>query len=82
MVLAWCITEVVRYSFYGLNLLFGSAPFISTWMRYSFFFILYPIGAGSEVMMVQLAKPFEKDPWILLSMNVISLIYIPGIYFV
>ena len=78
MLIAWCITEVVRYSFYGLNLLFGTAPYISVWMRYSFFFILYPIGAGSEFMLVQLAKNFEKRPSAYWGMVAVSAIYGPG----
>lgn len=78
MVIAWCVTEVVRYSFYGLNLLIGTAPYVSTWMRYSLFFILYPVGAGSEFMLVQLAKPFEKRSWAFWGMTAVSAIYGPG----
>ena len=78
MSIAWCITEVVRYSFYGLNLLFGSAPFISIWMRYSFFFVLYPVGAGSEFMLVQVAKNFETRPWAYWGMIAASGLYFPG----
>uniref|UniRef100_A0A183C0U8 Very-long-chain (3R)-3-hydroxyacyl-CoA dehydratase n=1 Tax=Globodera pallida TaxID=36090 RepID=A0A183C0U8_GLOPA len=49
LLLAWSITEVVRYSFYALNLL-NSVPYALTWMRYTFFIALYPMGAGGEVL--------------------------------
>lgn len=47
MVLAWSLTEVIRYSFYAASLL-GSEPHFLLWLRYTTFFALYPIGAGSE----------------------------------
>ncbi|KAL3121438.1 hypothetical protein niasHT_006250 [Heterodera trifolii] len=49
LLLAWSITEVVRYSFYALNLL-NAVPYALTWMRYTFFIALYPMGAGGEVL--------------------------------
>lgn len=47
MVLAWSLTEVTRYTFYALSLL-GSEPHALLWLRYTTFFLLYPLGAGSE----------------------------------
>jgi hypothetical protein len=47
MVLAWSITEVVRYAFYALNLL-NLVPQPLTYLRYSTFLALYPLGAGAE----------------------------------
>jgi very-long-chain (3R)-3-hydroxyacyl-CoA dehydratase len=63
--------------FYALSLLMGAAPYISLWTRYNFFFILYPMGAGSEWMLVNAARPFTKDlfHYFLLAMQVI---YFPG----
>ncbi|KAJ3339370.1 hypothetical protein HDU91_001032, partial [Kappamyces sp. JEL0680] len=78
MVIAWCITEIVRYSYYGLGLLLGTAPYVSVWMRYSFFFVLYPIGAFSEFMLVQHARPLEPRLWVTVIMTAISAIYGPG----
>lgn len=65
MVLAWSITEVLRYTFYFLTLLPSSitvsipftslkftiniqVPRILLYLRYTTFYILYPIGASSE----------------------------------
>ncbi|QRW23968.1 Electron transfer flavoprotein domain [Rhizoctonia solani] len=47
MVLAWSITEVIRYSFYACNLA-GSEPHFLVWLRYTTFYVLYPLGAWSE----------------------------------
>ena len=47
MVLAWSVTEVIRYSTYATNLL-GFQPYVLLWLRYSLFWVLYPIGASSE----------------------------------
>eukprot|EP00051_Salpingoeca_urceolata_P027182 m.480339 g.480339 ORF g.480339 m.480339 type:complete len:781 (+) comp21794_c0_seq1:714-3056(+) len=49
MGLAWAITEVIRYSWYGLKDLLGAAPYPLTWCRYSFFIILYPVGVTGEL---------------------------------
>jgi hypothetical protein len=43
-------TPVIRYSFYFFKLL-GSVPYVITWMRYTFFIALYPIGVSSELFL-------------------------------
>ncbi|EJD02807.1 PTPLA-domain-containing protein [Fomitiporia mediterranea MF3/22] len=47
MVLAWSLTEVIRYAFYALSLL-SIEPYPLLWLRYTTFLVLYPLGAGSE----------------------------------
>eukprot|EP00892_Ulva_mutabilis_P006874 jgi/Ulvmu1/4559/UM002_0287.1 len=56
LMLAWSVTEVIRYSFYALKEV-GSAPAFLTWLRYTTFIVLYPIGVSSELAMVWLALP-------------------------
>ncbi|KAI1716441.1 protein tyrosine phosphatase-like protein, PTPLA domain-containing protein [Ditylenchus destructor] len=56
LLVAWSITEVVRYSFYALNLL-KAVPHVLTWMRYTFFIALYPLGASGEVITMISALP-------------------------
>lgn len=56
LLIAWSVTEVVRYAFYASKEL-GSAPYIITWLRYTTFIVLYPIGVSSELAMVWLALP-------------------------
>merc|ERR1711933_357526 len=48
MIFAWTVTEVVRYSFYLSNLL-GYVPYPLLWCRYSFFYLLYPLGVSGEL---------------------------------
>lgn len=64
MVFAWSFTEVIRYAFYAFSLI-GFEPYPLLWLRYTTFYILYPIGAGSEafVNFATLPKtlPFSGD---------------------
>ncbi|KAK0888544.1 hypothetical protein LTR57_025517 [Friedmanniomyces endolithicus] len=51
MLLAWSVTEVVRYSYFAVNLAYGGVPFWLTWVRYNAFFVLYPLGIGSAYVL-------------------------------
>ncbi|CAH1102667.1 unnamed protein product [Psylliodes chrysocephalus] len=53
--LAWSVTEIIRYSMYTLSLL-GQAPYFLTWLRYSTFTILYPIGITGELLCIYAAQ--------------------------
>ena len=53
---AWGFTEVVRYSWYALNLV-GKPPRLHTWLRYSTFLVLYPIGVLGEIQLYRDALP-------------------------
>ena len=55
MLLAWSTSEIIRYSYFVLNLGYGVSGFV-TWLRYNAFFVLYPVGIGSEIVMVWKAK--------------------------
>ncbi|KAK0485715.1 PTPLA-domain-containing protein [Armillaria novae-zelandiae] len=50
MVFAWSVTEVVRYSFYAATLL-GHEPKQLLYLRYTLFYVLYPLGASSEAFL-------------------------------
>lgn len=56
MVFAWSATEVIRYSFYASNLL-GYEPPILLWLRYTTFYVLYPLGASSEAFLIYSTLP-------------------------
>uniref|UniRef100_A0A9J2PNR4 Very-long-chain (3R)-3-hydroxyacyl-CoA dehydratase n=1 Tax=Ascaris lumbricoides TaxID=6252 RepID=A0A9J2PNR4_ASCLU len=56
LLLAWSITEVVRYSFYALSLI-NAVPKWLVWMRYTFFIVLYPMGASGELFTIFAALP-------------------------
>jgi hypothetical protein len=59
LLLAWAVTEVVRYSFYAVKLVHKS-PAALTWVRYTAFIVLYPLGVSSELAMIWLALPRIK----------------------
>lgn len=56
MVLAWAITECIRYPFYA-NQLLGADGSGLLWARYTTFYILYPVGAISEAMCILATLP-------------------------
>jgi len=58
-VLAWSITEVVRYSFYACSLL-GYEPPLLLYLRYTLFYVLYPLGAGSEAFLSYTTLPLPS----------------------
>jgi len=79
MLVAWSVTEVIRYSFFALSLS-GWQPAALTWLRYNTFFVLYPVGITSECALIYLAtvpaalrNPVE--PYILYA---VLAIYVPG----
>ena len=50
MLLAWSITEVIRYAYFTVNVIGFNIPEL-TWLRYSTFFVLYPPGILSEAFL-------------------------------
>ena len=62
MVLSWCFIEVVRYSFYAINLLVDNnilkVPYTLFWLRYNLFQVLYPTGITGELVQMYVAMPY------------------------
>ncbi|XP_050297187.1 very-long-chain (3R)-3-hydroxyacyl-CoA dehydratase hpo-8 [Anthonomus grandis grandis] len=54
-VLAWSLTEIIRYSNYACAL-FGSTPYFLKYLRYTLFIILYPIGITGELTCIYKAQ--------------------------
>lgn len=50
------MTEVIRYAFYACNLL-GFEPYVLLYLRYTIFYILYPVGASSEAFLIYATLP-------------------------
>ncbi|XP_060864970.1 very-long-chain (3R)-3-hydroxyacyl-CoA dehydratase hpo-8-like [Metopolophium dirhodum] len=46
---AWCFAEITRYSYYGFNII-GYIPYLIIWARYTFFYVLYPVGVTGELL--------------------------------
>ncbi|CAI9105303.1 OLC1v1004196C1 [Oldenlandia corymbosa var. corymbosa] len=58
---AWSLSEVIRYSHYAVNC-FGHPPYWITYLRYTAFIILYPIGvAPGEIWLMYQALPLIKE---------------------
>lgn len=81
MVVAWCITEIIRYQYYTINLI-DQVPAILVFLRYTLFFILYPVGAGSEAYLAYLSLRTADvlTPWAGYAIKAIIVAYIPGFY--
>ncbi|XP_074884906.1 very-long-chain (3R)-3-hydroxyacyl-CoA dehydratase 2 isoform X3 [Buteo buteo] len=59
-VVAWTITEIIRYSFYTFSLL-NHLPYLIKWARYTLFIILYPMGVSGELLTIYAALPFVRQ---------------------
>lgn len=60
VIFAWSITEIVRYSFYALNL-FNVIPYFLVWSRYTFFYFLYPIGITGELLLYYATQSYVSE---------------------
>lgn len=58
-VVAWTITEIIRYSFYTFSLL-NHLPYLIKWARYTLFIVLYPMGVTGELLTIYAALPFVQ----------------------
>jgi very-long-chain (3R)-3-hydroxyacyl-CoA dehydratase len=84
MILAWSITEVIRYGYFVYTL--GISPRLPswlTWLRYNTFFVLYPVGISSECALIWMAMtPAHKQKEGAMEMfyKLVLAIYVPGSY--
>ncbi|KAG5487034.1 hypothetical protein LSCM1_07703 [Leishmania martiniquensis] len=64
MLVSWCLSEVIRYSFYTTSLVSVRSAWL-TWLRYSAFMVLYPVGITGEIGCLYKALPYIKEhkPW-------------------
>ncbi|KAJ8350698.1 hypothetical protein SKAU_G00258280 [Synaphobranchus kaupii] len=58
-VVAWTMTEIVRYSFYTFTLL-NHLPYLIKWARYTLFMVLYPMGVSGELLTIHAALPYVQ----------------------
>ena len=95
MLIAWGLVEVVRYLYLALNM-FDMAPRWLLWLRYTLFYVLYPLGVYGEMKVMYDALPSLRESKILsvhlpntwnFSFSFASfvwvllyVIYIPGLY--
>ncbi|KAL4887108.1 tyrosine phosphatase-like protein [Aspergillus karnatakaensis] len=84
IMLAWGITEMIRYGFFTMQLNGGveTVPKWWIWLRYNTFYVLYPIGISSECILAVKALPYAAKIhpaywWFIVAVLVI---YVPGSY--
>ncbi|CAN8073541.1 unnamed protein product [Agarophyton chilense] len=60
MVLAWALTEIPRYLYFTVSSVATHVPYWLTYLRYSTFLPLYPLGASSEWFTMYAALPYMR----------------------
>ncbi|DBA71042.1 hypothetical protein WJX79_002593 [Trebouxia sp. C0005] len=60
LIYVWALSEVVRYPWYASSLL-NCCPSWLTWLRYTLFIPLYPVGMLAEMVLMVKALPFLKS---------------------
>lgn len=60
LLVAWCLAEITRYTFYGATL-YNCCPYPLAWCRYSFFLVLYPTGVTGEIVTMIAALPYIRQ---------------------
>ncbi|KAK7516281.1 tyrosine phosphatase-like protein [Phyllosticta citriasiana] len=86
MLVAWSVTEVVRYGYFACALgRGGRVPNALVWARYNFFYVLYPLGISCECWLVARAvrtgvAERELGPVAKWTLIAVLGIYVPGSY--
>ncbi|GAA6039373.1 hypothetical protein JCM8097_002821 [Rhodosporidiobolus ruineniae] len=62
MVTAWSCAEIIRYIHYATGLV-GVKVKALEWLRYTAFYILYPVGAGSEAVLIFKSAAHAKEEY-------------------
>lgn len=81
MVLAWSAADTIRYLYFATRLVGGHQYRILSWLRYSAFYVLYPIGIAGEVGVVYHAVSeawrlgYDGHAWAYIAA---ATLYIPG----
>ena len=57
LLFAWSVTEIIRYGFYALNIA-GIPAYGVTYLRYTLFIVLYPIGVTGELWCCFVTLPY------------------------
>ncbi|XP_065214781.1 very-long-chain (3R)-3-hydroxyacyl-CoA dehydratase 2-like [Planococcus citri] len=59
---AWCGAEITRYAFHIFKEL-NFVPYVVTWLRYSAFIVLIPIGVGGELLGQYMIQSLYANKW-------------------
>lgn len=87
MLLAWSLSEVVRYGYFALALNGGvpgfegyGVPRWLSWARYNTFYVLYPVGIGSECVLIWKASKEAERLVVRAGYWAVLAVYVPGSY--
>ncbi|EFN57865.1 hypothetical protein CHLNCDRAFT_143333 [Chlorella variabilis] len=75
LLVAWCCSEIIRYSFFAFKEL-GMQPYVLLWLRYTAFIVLYPLGVSSELAEMPNKFNFAFDYY--WACWLVVLLYLPG----
>ena len=80
---AWCPTEVIRYTYYiAKDAAPARVPRAFTWLRYSTFFVMYPLGIAGELVILHASlagyRAHATLAWLQYVVYAIFVIYVPG----
>lgn len=84
MLIAWSLTETIRYSYFTYKIGFGEVGGMLKWLRYNTFVLLYPLGILSEIWLIVLAAmgPAKEKKWMGFGMDMhlwaVLTLYAPG----
>lgn len=80
MMVAWSVTEVIRYSYFVFLLSSGRIPAFLSWLRYNTFYVLYPLGISCECWLVYSATgpAAQVNPLIAYGLWAVLAVYVPG----
>ncbi|KAF7494385.1 Very-long-chain (3R)-3-hydroxyacyl-CoA dehydratase 2 [Sarcoptes scabiei] len=81
LLIAWSIAECTRYIYYALNI-YDAVPYLSTWLRYSLFIVLYPLGVSGELLTTYAAlAPIRRMKFLSLELpNALNISFYYDIY--
>lgn len=85
MVMAWSAADFIRYLYYAVKLVGGHQYHNLTWLRYSAFYVLYPVGIAAELGVVYsavkeaFALGHDGHAWRYVAA---AALYIPGRYLI
>ncbi len=75
MLVAWCMAEIARYSYYVMRLLQKENKML-TWLRYSVFICCYPVGVICEFYILFVVFRYNDIFAIKMLMIAVALIYV------
>lgn len=74
ILVAWGIAECTRYIYYALNI-YGLNVYLITWLRYTLFIVLYPMGVSGEMLCMGGAIPIiaSRKMWSIELPNIMNI---------